>query len=89
MDDGKLIELRQLVDEVMYAATKKDAARPLRRLEFVAAEIKGMIDNYLSGELGEVITYAKEASGKVKNKEHWISCVEQSWYVFENGVKRG
>jgi hypothetical protein len=50
--------------------------------------LNGIIDPYLSGKLGEVISYAKEASGRARNKQHWISCVEQSWYVFENGVKR-
>lgn len=89
MDDNTLAELRQLVDEVMYAPTKKDSQRPLRRLEFIASGLKGNIDPYFSGKLSEVIAYAKEASGKVNNKKHWMSCVEQCWYVFKNGVKRG
>ena len=89
MDDNTLKELRKLVDEVVYASTKKDAQSPLRRLEFEASMLRGVTDPYLSGKLGEVINYAKEASGRVKNKQHWISCVEQSWYVFENGLKRG
>lgn len=88
MDDKTLNELRQLVDKIMYAPTKKDAQHPLRRLEFVASGLKGTIDPYLSGKLSEVIAYAKEASGRVNNKAHWMSCVEQCWYVFENGVKR-
>jgi hypothetical protein len=89
MDDSTLNELRQLVDEVMYAPTKKEAQLPIRRLEFKASGLKGAIDPYLSGKLGEVIVYAKEASGRVNNKQHWISCVNQCWYVFENGKKRG
>ena len=89
MDTNKLSELRQLVDEVMYASTKKEAELPLRRLEFIASGLKGSIDPYFSGKLGEVIVFAKEASGRVSNKQHWISCAEQCWYTFENGVKRG
>lgn len=92
MDDSELKELRQLVDEVMYAPTKKDAQFPLRRLEFVASGLQGAIcaiDPYLVGKLGEVIACAKTASGRVKNKRHWISCVEQCWYVFESGIERG
>jgi len=89
LDARELSELRQLVDEVIYAPTKKEAQPPLRRLEFIAAGLKGSIDPYFSGKLGEVIAYAKEASGRVSNKQHWISCAESCWYTFENGVKRG
>lgn len=89
MDDNILTELRQLVDEVIYAPTKTEAQIPLRRLEFMASRLKGTIEPYFSGKLGEVIAYAKQASGRVNDKEHWKSCVDQCWYVFENGVKRG
>ncbi|MCX7066148.1 MAG: hypothetical protein NTW85_00365 [Methylococcales bacterium] len=88
MDKNTLDELRQLVNEVMYAPTKKDAQHPLKLLKFKASGLKGLINNpYLSGKLGTVINYATEASGRVKDKEHWISCVEKHWYVFENGIK--
>lgn len=89
MESSKINELRRLVDEVMYAPTKKDAQYPLGCLEFASSGVKGTIDPYLSGKLGEVIAFAKQASGRVNNKQHWISCVEQCWYVFENGVKQG
>jgi hypothetical protein len=88
MDENTLKELRQLVDEIMYSSTKKDAHYPLKRLEFKSSELKGNINPYLSGKLSEVISFAQEASGRVRNKQHWISCVEQCWYVFERGVKR-
>ena len=88
MDERGIKELRQLVDEVLYSRTKTEAQNLIRRLEFVAAGMKGSLDSYLAGKLGEVVVYAKEASGKAKNKEHWISCVEQCWYVFESRIKR-
>jgi hypothetical protein len=88
MDDNTLKELRLLVDKIIYASTKKDAQHPLKRLEFKSSELKGTIDPYLSLKLGEVISFAQEASGRVKSKQHWISCVEQCWISFENGVKR-
>lgn len=87
MNKKRLEELRALVEEVMYAPTKKEALRPLRRLEFTAMALRGEVDKYFADKLGEAIAYAKEASGQVKNKDHWISCIEQCWYVFENGVK--
>lgn len=87
MDKNTLEKLRELVDAVMYAPTKKDAKDLIRRLEFMASHMMSDLDGYLSGKLGEVVSYAKEASGQVRNKEHWISNVKRSWYVFENGVK--
>ncbi|MEX2164003.1 MAG: hypothetical protein WD823_07145 [Sulfuricaulis sp.] len=88
MDKNRLEELRQLVEDVMYASTKKEAQYPIKRLEFMASTLRGEIDGYLFGKLGEVISYAKEASGQVKNKDHWISCVERCWYVFESRVDK-
>jgi hypothetical protein len=88
MDKNRLTELRQLVEQVMHAPTKKDAQKSIRRLEFAASSVKGEIDGYLYDKLIEVICYAKEASGQVKNKDHWISCAKQCWYIFENGIKQ-
>jgi len=87
MDKSKLSRLRELVDAVINAPTKKDAKPLIRRLEFMYSHLYGDIDGYLYIKLGEVIDYAKTASGKAKDKEHWISCAEQCWYTFENGVK--
>lgn len=88
VDKNRLEELRQLVEQVMYASTKKEAQHLIRRLEFMASTLRGEIDSYLLGKLGEVISYAKEASGQVKNKDHWISCVERCWYVIESRVDK-
>jgi hypothetical protein len=51
MDNNTLKELRKLVNEVIYSSTKKDAQSPLRRLEFEASMLRGIIDPYLSGKL--------------------------------------
>ena len=87
MDANKLAELRQLVDEVVHSSTKKEAQLPIRRLEFFASGLKVDLDPYYAGKLGEVISYAKEASGNSRNKDHWISQVEQGWYTFKHGVE--
>ncbi len=81
MDEDRLKELRQLVDQIMYASTKKEAQYSIRRLEFMASMARSEIDPYLSGKLGEVISFAKEASGRVKDKDHWVRCVEECWYA--------
>jgi len=89
MDSEKLIEFRKLIDEVMNSYTKKDAANPLRKLEFMAAQIKPRLNGYTAGKLSEAVGYAKEASGQVNNKEHLISNMERSWYVFESDITSG
>ncbi|GIK24694.1 MAG: hypothetical protein BroJett006_09400 [Betaproteobacteria bacterium] len=78
----ELTELRVLVDEVIYSRSKAEAKGPVRRLESRAAQLSSQLDSYLYGKLGEIIAYAKDASGQPRNKEHWIVCVEQCWYVF-------
>ena len=84
---NNLDELRQLVDDVIHAPTKKEAKHPLGRLKFLASRLKVNMDPYYAGKLGEVISFAEEASGQVSNKQHWISCADRSWSVFEHGVK--
>jgi len=76
-------ELKQLIDRAIYASSKKEAQPSIKRLEFIASGIRGKIDPYLSGKLREAIGYAAQASGRVRDKEHWIRCAEQAWYVFE------
>ncbi len=86
MDENKLQKFKSLMDSVIYAPTKKDAKGTLRQLRFMASNIDADIDHYLLGKLQEAINYAEEASGRVKDKEHWKRCSEQSWYVFSTRV---
>ena len=86
MGEINLIELKAMVDEVIYSPTKKDSIHPLRRLtSYVARNVD--VNPYLEGKITEVVNYAKQASGQGTNKEHWIRCVESSWYTFEDGLK--
>ena len=86
MDKNKLTEIRKLVEQVTYSNSKSDAKLYITRLKFAASHAKSGLDSYFSGKLSEVVSYAKETSGQVKNKEHWISCMESSWYVLESHV---
>lgn len=88
MNHSTLNEIRNLINHVMYAPTKKDAQHPLSILEFKQSNLEGIISSYLYEKLGEVISFAKEASGKSKDKEHWISCVEKNWSIFETGIQQ-
>ncbi len=89
MTDSDIKEIRKLVDEVISAPSKLKAKPAIKSLMFQYNQLRNSIDPYYVGKLREVIDYAKSASGRVKDKLHWINCVEQSWYVFENGVKEG
>ncbi len=87
MESELIIELRELIDDVIDARTKKDAQMPIKRLRFKASRLHGQIDPYLYGKLGEVISHAESAAGQVRDKDHWISCLDSSWYVFESRMK--
>ncbi len=92
MNDSTLKELRQLVDEVVNAPTKQDAKSPLKHLEYkvsTLSEVIKAINPSMFVKLGEVIISAKNASGKVKDKELLKSFVANDWYAFESGVKCG
>lgn len=84
MEENKIKELKKLLDKAAYAPTKKDAKPIIKLLEFTLSHLGDEVDPYHFGKLGEAISYAEEASGRVKNKEHWIQSMESSWYVFES-----
>lgn len=88
MNAKDVAELRSLIDRVILAPTKAIAKPDVQRLEFLHSTCKHTTNGYLAGKLGEAIGYAKQASGSVRDKEHWTACMEQSWYVFENHIKQ-
>lgn len=88
MQKEELSQLWNEIEEIIYSPTKKDGQILISRLNYKVNLIKSEItDPYLFNKLKEVIIYAKEASGRVNNKEHWKLCAEQSWYTFESGMK--
>lgn len=86
MNMEQLKDIRNLIELVIHARTKADAKPYVNRLDFAVSHAK-LLDPYFARKLSEAATYAKEASGQVTNKEHWISCMESSWYVFESHIK--
>lgn len=83
-DDLKRIE--RLVEEAIYSPTKTAAKLPLRKLNTSVLRLRSRFDGYTYRKLREVISFATEASGQVSNKDHWISCVRNSWSVFMSNV---
>ena len=86
MDESELNELKDQIDNLVYAGTKKDAKPLCNRLEFKASNLTGKIDPYYLGKLKEAIRFAMSASGQVPDKDHWRSCMERSWYTFKGGA---
>ncbi len=88
MDEKKIQEFRMLVDDVIDSPTKKDAQISLDRLKLLASSVESSIDSDLYGKLREVINSAQKASGQAQNKNHWITRLNNSWYIFERRVKK-
>ena len=87
MDSNQIKELKRLIDKVVHAPTKKEARILIKELEFMESNLQNEIENpYLLGKLSEAINFAKEASGQSGEKQHWISCMERTWYVFESRI---
>jgi hypothetical protein len=88
IEDKKLEQLWDLVQEVLYASTKESAKGPLKKLEFQASILSDSLSPYARGKLREVISYSKTASGQVRDKVHWERQLKQAWYVFKNQANR-
>ncbi len=85
LNEAKLKELRELLDEIAHAGTKASAKPFATKLEFQAS-ILSNIDPYFRGKLREAISHAKDAAGQVRNKDFQIMHMNNSWYVFYHGV---
>jgi hypothetical protein len=69
--------LEEIKDHVRYAITasdKKSAEPYIEKLRFKSRDFKPPASDIFGYLIGEVVA----ASGRVKNKEHWISCAERS-----------
>lgn len=87
MTESELIELKNEIDNLVYASTKKEAKPLYNKLKFKASHLNEEINPYLLGKLNEAILHAHEASGQIANKEHWMMCMERSWQIFKSGVQ--
>lgn len=78
-------EIKQLVDNALYAPNKKEAQKYITQIQSYRYNLCGNADNILS----ELISYAESASGQVKDKQHWIDCVKNRLYVLgSHGVEK-
>ena len=88
MTTSELTNLWEDIENIINAPTKAEAKLLVSHLRIQTSKIKADINNpYFKNKLDEVIIYAEEASGRVKNKEQMASSAKQSWYVFKNKIK--
>lgn len=83
IDEVQIKNLKELMEEVLSSYTKENAKSAIRKLESQANFLSEKLTPYARGKLREVISSCKAGAGQVKDKDHWISCAERSWYVFE------
>ena len=77
--------IKQLVDCAIDAPNKKEAQKYIIQMQSYENNLYGNASNIM----GELISYVKSASGRVKDKEHWIDCVRNRLYVLgSHGVER-
>ena len=86
MEESDLNELKENINSLVNASTKNEAKPLYRKLIFKLSTLEAEVGSYLLGKLKQAINYANEASGQVKDKEHWRLCMEKSWYTFNNGA---
>lgn len=78
-------KIKQLVDCAIDAPNKKEAQRYINQIQSYEYDLCGNVSNIM----GELISYVKSASGRVKDKEHWIDCVRNRLYVLgSHGVEK-
>ena len=79
-------EIESLTNRIIWSDTKKDAANPLRRLKFLANTLD--VQRNISYMITELIGCAESASGRVQQKDHWISHTKTALYKLNAYVER-
>jgi len=87
MNESDLKKIRELVEEIMYSSTKKEAENAIKVLKYKILFLEYSIDSDLLGKLKDAAIYSEEASGRVKNKEHRITCARDSLIEFESRIR--
>lgn len=72
-------KIEHLVDCAIEAPNKKEAQKYINQMQSYENNLSGNARNIM----GELICYVKSASGRVKDKDHWIDCVRNRLYVLK------
>jgi hypothetical protein len=87
MNDSELIKLWKNIEKIMYIATQGEAKQLIAQLKFDVNILKSKINNPDAfKKLKSVVSSAESASGRVKDKENWISYTEEDWETFKSMI---
>lgn len=78
--------LARALDAVAMVPTKIMAKPDLLLVNSLAAGMKRNLDGYVAEQLETAINRAKEASGKIKDKQRYYDNFRTYLYKFENGI---
>ncbi|WP_340021954.1 hypothetical protein MHI24_23610 [Paenibacillus sp. FSL K6-1096] len=81
-----LNRIERLFEAASLASTKADAKPFLNEIR--SLEVTLNLTPYLRIAFNEFLAYAEDASGQVKEKEHWKAAAEQSLYKLTSGLNR-
>lgn len=80
-------KIRDLVDRATSARNKAEAKPYIQRLRMLCFSANlnrdTRLDPYTSGVFSSLLSSLEAASGQVRNKNHWMGCVEQDIYKLE------
>ncbi len=80
-------EVRDLADRATSAWSKADAKPYIQRLNMLRYEAslnpETALEPYASKVFGDLLCSVEAASGRVRDKEHWMRIVEQDLYKLE------
>ncbi|WP_425803413.1 hypothetical protein ACHOLT_17880 [Desulfitobacterium sp. Sab5] len=74
-------EIKMLADKAVSAHNKKSAEPFIKRLDFMRRTLD--IEPYKRYVLAELVFNVSAASGRVRDREHWIGAVNQSLFKLE------
>lgn len=77
-------EIKNLVECIISAHTKKDAERYLTRLSFLSNTMSYEVAPNIRNMLSELVSCSQSAAGQVRNKEHWVSVAKSQLYKLES-----
>ncbi len=78
LKSDELAKIETLVESATNAVNKKSAAPYIKQLESI--RYKTELTPYVNGVFGELISYVKEASGRVREKDHWTRVAYETLY---------
>lgn len=77
-------EIETLVNNILVADTKADAAHDMQRLRFLNDTMPYEVAPNIRFMLSELRCSADTASGRVREKEHWVDVTKRALYKLES-----